>query len=173
MIVVERTLAVRVDAAVAFGYLSDFSNTARWDPAVREATRNDAGPIAPGASWHQTCRLLGITTEMTYTLAEAAPGRLVFHGRNEGATCIDTVVVRPVETGAEVTYRIELEMHGLAKLATPVIKMEFEKLGTAGANALTEALNELSPGARAAELHFPSDVPHPAALPTRSQEAQA
>ena len=68
MIVVERTLATSVAPGVALDYLSDFGNTAVWDPAVRQTTRNDAGPIAPGASWHQTCRLLGITTEMTYTL---------------------------------------------------------------------------------------------------------
>ncbi|WP_249997571.1 SRPBCC family protein [Actinoplanes sp. M2I2] len=171
MIVVERTLAVRVDAGVALGYLSDFGNTAVWDPAVRRTTRDDTGPIAPGARWQQTCRLLGVTTEMTYTLVEAAPGRLVFHGRNEGATCVDTVAVRPAGTGSEVTYRVELEVHGLVKLATPVLKMEFEKLGTAGATALTEALDELAPGARAAELRFPA-APHPT-LPPRGQEAQA
>ncbi|MCY1141925.1 SRPBCC family protein [Actinoplanes sp. Pm04-4] len=168
MIVVERTLAVRADPGVALGYLSDFGNTALWDPAVRQATRNDSGPIAPGASWHQTARLLGITTEMTYTLVEASPGRLVFHGRNEGATCVDTVAVRPAGAGSQVTYRIELEMHGLAKLATPVIKMEFEKLGTAGATALTEALNRLSPG----EHYFPATAPQPT-FPPRGQEAQA
>ena len=173
MIVVERTLATSVAPGVALDYLSDFGNTAVWDPAVRQATRNDAGPIAPGASWHQTCRLLGITTEMMYTLVEFAPGRLVFHGRNEGATCVDTVAVRPAGTGSEVTYRIELEMHGLAKLAGPVIKMEFEKLGTAGAGALAAALDQLAPGARAAELQFPADVPHSPTLPARSQEAQA
>ncbi|MCO8274737.1 SRPBCC family protein [Actinoplanes sp. TRM 88003] len=171
MIVVERTLACSADPGAALGYLSDFGNTAVWDPAVRQATRGNTGPIAPGATWHQACRLLGISTEMTYTLVEVTPGRLVFHGRNEGATCVDTVTVRPAEPGCEVTYRIELELHGLAKLATPVIKMEFEKLGTAGATALTEALDLLAPGARSAELHFPADTPHP--LPPRSQEAQA
>ncbi|MGK5684851.1 SRPBCC family protein [Actinoplanes sp. URMC 104] len=170
MIVVERTLAVDVAPGLALGYLTDFANTAAWGPAVRQTTRNGAGPIVPGSSWHQVCRILGITTELTYTLVLAEPGRLVFQGRNEGATCLDEVTVRPAGTGSEVTYRVELEMHGLAKLATPVIKMELEKLGAAGAAALTEALNRLAPDARAAELHFPAAAPHPT---TRGQEAQA
>jgi hypothetical protein len=166
MIVVERTLAVKVAPAVALGYLSDFGNTAAWDPAVRRTTRQGSGPIGPGSRWHQVCRILGITTELSYTLVEAGPGRLVFHGRNEGCTCVETVTVRPAGAGSAVTYRVELEMHGLAKLATPVIKVEFEKLGTAGAAALTEALD-----GRTAELHFPAVAPHPA--PPHGQEAQA
>ena len=134
MIVVERTLAVAAAPAPALAYLTDFANTAAWGPAVRQTTRNGAGPIVPGSSWHQVCRILGITTELTYTLVLAEPGRLVFQGRTEGATCLDEVTVRPAGTGSEVTYRVELEMHGLAKLATPVIKMELEKLGAAGAH---------------------------------------
>ena len=167
MIVVERTLAVRAAPAPALAYLTDFGNTARWDPSVRQATRQDSGPIGPGSRWRQVCRILGVTTELTCTLVEAGPERLVFHGRNEGCTCVETVTVRPVGTGSEVIYRIELEMHGLAKLATPVIKVEFEKLGTAGAAALTDALN-----ARTAELHLPVAEPH-RTVPPRGQEAQA
>ena len=166
MIVVESTLALTAARGPVLGYLTDFGHTADWDPAVQRAERNDAGPIVPGSSWHQVSRIFGITTELTYTLVAAEPDRLLFHGRNEGATCTDTVTVRPVATGSMVTYRVELEMHGLAKLATPVIKMEFEKLGTASAAALTGALDRLG---SITELHFPAAAPHIA--PARGQEA--
>ncbi|GAB2592224.1 hypothetical protein Aab01nite_37900 [Paractinoplanes abujensis] len=147
MIVVERSLAVTAAPPLALGYLADFGNTAVWDPVVRQSIRNGAGPIVPGVSWRQVCRLLGITTELTYTLVTSEPGRLLFHGRNEGATCVDTVVVRAAPSGCEVTYRVELEVHGLAKLASRLIKMEFEKVGNRGAAALTQALNSLAPAA--------------------------
>ncbi|MBM2622982.1 SRPBCC family protein [Actinoplanes sp. LDG1-06] len=167
MIVVERTLAVRVAPGPTLGYLTDFGNTASWDPAVRQTVRTGAGPIRPGSTWRQVCQFLGITTELTWMLVGAEAGRLMFHGRNEGATCVDTVVVRAAPTGSEVTYRVELEMHGLAKLASPLIKMEFEKLGTVGAAALTGALNRLD--GRATELQFPTA---PASFPTaQGQEA--
>nr|BFE75652.1 hypothetical protein GCM10020092_089530 [Actinoplanes digitatis] len=42
---------------------------------------------------------------------------------------------------------MELEMHGLAKLATPVMRMEFEKLGDETAASLTDALNRLTSAA--------------------------
>jgi hypothetical protein len=163
MIVVERTLAVTSDAGPVFGYLTDFGNTAGWDPAVQVSTRQDSGPISPGSRWLQVCKVFGVTTEMIYTLAAWEPGRLLFHGRNEGATCTDSVTVRPLAVGAEVTYRVELEMHGLAKLATPLMRVEFEKFGTAGAAALTTALNALA-GMRTTELQFPSPATPPSTV---------
>ena len=39
--------------------------------------------------------------------------------------------------------RPRLEMHGLAKLATPVMKIEFEKLGNETAARITEVLGKL------------------------------
>jgi len=147
-IVVERTFTVTAPAATVLDYLADFGNTQQWDPGTRRTTRNDSGPIAVGANWHNESKVLGVTTELTYTLCEMTAGRLVFIGRNEGATSTDTITVRPGETGTEVTYHLDLEMHGLAKLATPVMKIEFEKLGSQVAANLTGVLNRLAYPAR-------------------------
>jgi len=171
MIVVERMFAVTAAPGPVLGYLTDFGNTARWDPGVERITRREPGPLAPGASWHQARRVFGVTAELTYTLITVAPDRLVLHGRNEGATCVDTVSVRPAGTGTEVTYRVELELHGLAKLATSVLRVEFQKLGAESAVRLTAALNALAAAPRATELHFPSTPRNTA--PSRSREAQA
>ena len=46
-----------------------------------------------------------------------------------------------------MTYRADLEMHGLAKLATPVMRSEFEKLADETAARLTAALNDLASAA--------------------------
>lgn len=173
MIVVERMFAVTAAPGPVLGYLTDFGNTAQWDPAVERITRRDPGPLAPGATWHQARKVLGVTAELTYTLITVAPDRLVLHGRNEGATCVDTVCVRPAGTGTEVTYRVELELHGLAKLASRILRSEFQKLGTESAARLTTALNALARDAtpRATELHFPTTPRN--TTPTRSREAQA
>jgi carbon monoxide dehydrogenase subunit G len=157
MIVVERTFSVETTPAAALAYLTDFGNTQEWDRAAQRTIRDGSGPLTPGATWRQACRIFGITAELTWTLIEATGDRLVFHGRNEGATCTDTVLVRPAPDGTEVTYRVELEMHGLAKLAAPVMKIEFEKLGTESAAGLRLALNRL-----AAPAWRPSALPPPA-----------
>jgi hypothetical protein len=141
MIVVERTFAVTAAPGVALGYLRDFANAQEWDRSGVRTSRLGAGPIVPGTRWRHVRKLYGVTAELTYTLISSNPGRLVFHGRSEGATCVETVLVRAVPGGSEVTYRAELEMHGLAKLATPLLRPELERLAGAGVAVVTAALD--------------------------------
>lgn len=143
MTVVMRAFVVTAAPAVVLDYLRDFGHTTEWDPATRRTTRIGSGPIEVGATWHNESKVLGRTTELTYCLVAAESDRLVFTGRNEGATSTDTITVRPVAGGAEVTYHADLELHGLAKLATPVMRIELEKLGNEVATRLTEVLNRL------------------------------
>jgi carbon monoxide dehydrogenase subunit G len=145
MTIVVRTFTVTASPEDVLGFLTDFGNTRRWDPATRSTTRHGSGPVVVGTSWHNVSKVLGVTTELTYTLTVRDRDKIVFIGRNEGATSIDTITVRPVAGGSEVTYHVDLEMHGLAKLATPVMRIEFEKLGTATASRLTALLNRLAP----------------------------
>ncbi len=146
-IVVARTVIVTAPVNAVLEYLRDFGNSAQWDPAARRTTRTDAGPIGVGSRWHHEAKVLGVRAELTYTLAAADGDRLVFAGRNESATATGTVTVRPVEGGTQVTYQVELEMHGLAKLATPLLRAEAEKLGDATAGRLTDVLNRLASAA--------------------------
>ena len=146
-IVVARTVIVTAPADAVLDYLKDFGNAVQWDPAARRITRTDSGPVVVGSRWHHEAEVLGVRAELTYTLAAADGGRLIFVGRNESATSTGTVTVRPVDGGTEVTYHVDLEMHGLAKLATPVLRAEAEKLGDQTAGRLTEVLNRLASAA--------------------------
>src|SRR4030095_9746352 len=112
-IVVARTFTVSAAADAVLDYLMDFGNTERWDPATQVTTRTDPGPIVIGTRWHNKSKILGVTTELTYTLCAVESDKLVFMGRNEGATSTGTITVRPVGGGTEVTYHVDLEMHGL------------------------------------------------------------
>jgi hypothetical protein len=141
MIVVERMFAVTAAPGAVLSYLQDFANAQEWDPSARATSRLGAGPIVPGAHWRHVRKLFGVTAELTYTLITAEPGRLVFHGRSEGATCLDTVTLATLPGGTQVTYRTEIEMHGLAKLATPMMRAEIEKLASGSVAAVIAALD--------------------------------
>ena len=147
-IVVVREFEVPAAPAAVLDYLKDFGHTEQWDPGTRQTTRTGTGPITVGTTWHNESRFLGVTSRLTYTLCELTAERLVFIGRNEGATSTGTITVRPVEGGSHLSYHLNLVMHGLAKLATPVLKIEFEKLGTETVARLTEVLGKLGAQAR-------------------------
>jgi hypothetical protein len=140
MIVVERSSIVTTTPAMTLDFLRDYANLGHWHPATRRIVRAGTGPLLPGASWRHTMAIGGVVTDLTCTLLADEGWRLIFAGRSDGATSTEIVQVHPHLTGAHVGYRVELELHGLAKLATPLLKTKFEKLCTQGAARLTAVL---------------------------------
>lgn len=124
-------------------YLKDFGNAVEWDPGTQRCTRIDSGPIAPGASWHNVSKILGVTAELTYTLESVSDSNLVFVGKNKSSTSTEAIYVDAANTGSVITYRNELEMHGPIALFNPVLKLYFEKLANDTEKQLTSVLNRL------------------------------
>lgn len=143
MIDVERTFEVRQPVSVVVDYLSDFAHAEQWDPGTRSCTRTDSGPIRVGSTWHNVSEFKGKETELEYRLTELDGGRLVFVGENKTATSTDTVSVRATDAGSAITYHAQIEFHGVAKLATPFLKSEFEELGDKTVVQMTGVLNAL------------------------------
>ncbi|MBS1691669.1 MAG: SRPBCC family protein [Actinobacteria bacterium] len=140
---VSRTFDVDAAPQTVIDYLKDFANAEEWDPGTQRCVRSDAGPIAAGATWHNTSKILTVTAELDYTLTELAPQRLVFVGENASSTSIDTITVQPRGDGSVVTYRADLRMKGLAKLTAPAMKVLFERIANDTEKRLTEVLNGL------------------------------
>jgi carbon monoxide dehydrogenase subunit G len=146
MTTVSRTFTVSPPPSVVMEYLKDFSHAEEWDPGTEECTRRDQGPVRVGSTWHNKSKIAGIPTELTYKLTELTDQRLVFVGTNDTATSTDTITVRPHGTGSEITYEAVIEMSGAAKLATPLIKVVFEKIGNDTRDDMTTVINQLSAG---------------------------
>jgi carbon monoxide dehydrogenase subunit G len=142
---VERRFNVIAAPATVLGYLKDFSTAERWDPGTETCTRTSEGPVTVGSTWHNVSKVAGLTTELDYRLTEMSADHLVFVGENDSATSTDSITVRPDGAGSEVRYHAEIEMHGLAKLAAPAIKLIFEKIGNDTAERMTAVLNGLTP----------------------------
>jgi carbon monoxide dehydrogenase subunit G len=140
---VTRTFAVKASAAAVIDYLKDFSNAEEWDPGTVSCTRIDSGPIQVGSRWYNKSKIAGVSTELTYELTELDADHIVLVGTNDTATSTDTITVRPHDTGSEVTYDAVIEMRGAAKLAAPLIKVIFEKVGNDTEHDLTRVLSGL------------------------------
>jgi carbon monoxide dehydrogenase subunit G len=143
MTTVSRTFTVTPAPSVVIDYLKDFSHAEEWDPGTEQCTRNDAGPVQVGSTWHNVSKIAGVSTELTYELTELTGDRLQFIGRNDTATSTDTITVVPHEGGSEVTYEAVIEMKGAAKLTAPIIKLVFEKIGNDTEEDMTVVLNRL------------------------------
>jgi carbon monoxide dehydrogenase subunit G len=143
MTTVSRTFTVRPAPQVVVDYLKDFSHAEEWDPGTETCTRLDTGPVGVGSRWHNTSKIAGVSTELTYELKELTHERIVLVGTNETATSTDTITVRPHDDGSEVTYEAVIEMHGAAKLAAPVVKLVFEKIGNDTEDDMVRVLNGL------------------------------
>lgn len=143
MVHAQRTFPVQPKPGAVVEYLSDFAHAVRWDPGTVSCTRTDGGPLRVGSTWHNVSKFKGKETELTYELTRWDSDRLVFIGKNKTATSTDDISIAPDGTGSTITYRADIEFHGLAKLAGPFLKSEFEKLGDQTVESMTATLNDL------------------------------
>ena len=140
-----RTFDVRPEPRVVLDYLKDFSNAEDWDPGTETCTRTDSGPVRVGSTWHNVSRLAGVSTELDYTLEQLTDDTIVLVGRNDTATSTDTITVvpSPEGSGSQVTYEAVIELSGAAKVADPIMKIVFEKIGSDTEDDMTTVLNRI------------------------------
>ena len=143
MSTVSRSFEVNPPPEVVVPYLADFAHAEQWDPGTVRCVRNEEGPVAVGSSWHNTSKIVGISTELTYTLEQLSDERIVLVGRNDTATSTETIDISPAGTGSRVTYTNELHFNGAARLVTPLARLIFEKLGNDTERGLVKTLNGL------------------------------
>ncbi|ANN17390.1 polyketide cyclase [Amycolatopsis orientalis] len=143
MVDVHRTITVRTPAQTVVEYLRDFAHAEEWDPGTVSCTRADTGPIVVGAQWRNVSEFRGKKTELAYRLDRLEPGRIVFVGSNKTATSTDDLTVTEEDGTTTISYHATIEFHGLAKLADPFLKREFEKMGDELVPTMTKALEAL------------------------------
>jgi carbon monoxide dehydrogenase subunit G len=145
MTTVSRTFDVRPAPDLVIAYLKDFGNAEDWDPGTESCTRLDSGPVQVGSRWHNTSKIAGVTTELEYTLEQLTDDTIVLVGRNDTATSTDTITVVPSPDGpgSRITYEAVIELSGAAKVADPIMKVVFEKIGSDTEDDMTTVLNRL------------------------------
>lgn len=134
------TIPTRRGVEDAFDYMADFSSVAAWDPSVVRASA--LGPPGPGAKFEVVVRFAGRELPFTYeTVAYERPDRLVLRAESSTVISEDTVTVRPVGGGAEITYSAQLTAKGLLRIADPVLGSLLKRLGDNAAAGLARELS--------------------------------
>lgn len=121
----------------AYAYMADITNFEDWDPGTKsvEQTRGD-GP-GPGAEYR--LKTGGATLDYTVS-AYDPPARVQIRGKSAVVTSVDTISVTPDGDGAVVTYDADLTPNGPFKVAGPVFKIVFDRLGEKSAKGLVAKL---------------------------------
>ncbi|KYH44530.1 SRPBCC family protein [Branchiibius sp. NY16-3462-2] len=129
MVTTERTFRVNVPVERARAYLRDFANAIDWDPGTVSCVQQDDGPIAQGTKWDNVSEVFGRKTDLTYELTRDDPQRIIFKGTNKTATSIDDITLTEIGDGAlDLRYRSEVTFNGIAKVASPFLKVAFTKI---------------------------------------------
>jgi hypothetical protein len=140
---ITRTVTTAVPLPRAFAYLSDFTTTTEWDPGTVATTRL-SGDGGPGTRYRKVSRFLGRETELTYTVTELDPGRLVrLRAQNRSVVADDAMSFAGDDRSTTLTYEARLQLRGLARLARPVVAIAFRRLGTRAESGLRRSLEAL------------------------------
>lgn len=146
MVQVQRSFPVAVSMGRVVEYLKDFTHAEAWDPGTKSCARHDGGPIVVGSSWHNVSEFRGRETELEYELVRLTADHLTFVGKNKTATSTDDMAFAADGDRTSITYQATIEFHGLAKLAGPFLRREFEKLGDEVVTTMTRVLEGLPAG---------------------------
>jgi carbon monoxide dehydrogenase subunit G len=143
MVDVSRTLTVRTPLPAVVDYLKDFAHAEEWDPGTVSCVQTTDGPVGIGTEWRNVSQFRGKETTLTYRLDRAEDRRLVFVGTNKTATSTDDITFAGVDEGTTITYHAHVVFHGLAKLADPFMKKEFDRLGDELIHTMKAAVEKL------------------------------
>jgi len=129
-----------------FAYLSDFSTTAEWDPGVIEAERLGEEPVREGTEFRLLASFLGRKTPLTYRIVEYhPPSAVTFRGESPTVVSLDRITFEPSNGGTRITYDADLALKGALKLADPLLRVAFKRVGAralAGLRSTLEAGRE-------------------------------
>jgi carbon monoxide dehydrogenase subunit G len=125
-----------------FAHLSDFSTTQEWDPGVAEAERLDEGPIVVGSRVRLVADFMGRKTPLVYEVtAIDPPASITLRGENASVVSLDTMTFAPTASGGtRIVYDADLTLKGPLRVADPLLKLVFNRIGDKAAAGLRGAV---------------------------------
>ena len=144
MIKLQETASTSLSVADAFAHVGEFANIQEWDPGVISSTKTSDQPTAVGTVYALDVLNGGRKMAMQYRVtAFDADRRLVVEGSGGMVKAIDTIEFEPSPDGTKVTYKAELSLTGIARLAEPFMKGRFAEIGRSAGDGLRAWLKEL------------------------------
>ena len=141
---IERTVTVRVPLERVWAFLTDFTTTEQWDPPTVSTTLVK-GHGGVGSVYKNVSRILGLETEIEYTVVEIEPMNVFrLEGTASSMSMVDTMTFDENGGQASVTYTAEFKPEGAAKLLEPLMPLGLKKLGDDAAQSMQRELEKLA-----------------------------
>jgi hypothetical protein len=122
----------------AFTFMADLRNFAEWDPGVTAVEQVE------GEDGVFDVTVKGVPKDLVlryHTTEFDSSTRVVARAESKLLTSLDTITIAPNDDGSIVTYDAELTLNGPLKLADPVVKLMFGRIGDRAATGLIKALD--------------------------------
>lgn len=136
-----REIEVAAAPEAVFAYLSDFANTAEWDPGIVEARRLTPAPTEVGSRFEVVALFRGRRQRFEYVVTGIEdPSRIALRGEGENALSDDVITVAAGGSGTRVGYQAELRLKGVYRLAEPFLRTTFRRMGDDALDGLAARL---------------------------------
>ncbi len=131
------TVRTEQTPAEAFAYMADLRNFADWDPGVKKVVQVKGDGAGDGAEFDVTVS----GTTLRYVTKEYLPNsNLLAVAKSRTLTSTDRVTVVAEGGTTLVTYDALLELNGVLRLADPLLRLAFGRIGDRAAAGLRRVL---------------------------------
>jgi len=117
----ERTVVIDRPIEEVFAYVTDQTNTPKWQAGLLEVKRTTQGPIGVGTKHTLVRNFIGRRMEADNEYVAYEPHRLVTFRTTSGPRLVASYLFDAVADGTRLTSRVELEGAGLFGLLEPVV----------------------------------------------------
>jgi uncharacterized protein YndB with AHSA1/START domain len=133
---IEREIVINRPVEEVFDFLADGRNEPQYNPHMLRAEQTSTGTNGPGAQFRTEVTNNGRSMEMIYEItAYERPRRLAGHTIKGSIAVQSTETFDSVPGGTHFRWVMELELHGLLKLISPLVaRMMGRNLDTLLAN---------------------------------------
>jgi carbon monoxide dehydrogenase subunit G len=129
----------------AFTFVSDFSNSSRWDPGTAWSKAIDAAPPRVGARYELGVRMGSRVANMEYTVTMLEPNsRVVLAGSGSNVRAIDDIRFERTPNGTRIEYRADITLTGWLRLAAPFTGRAFAAIGRNARDGMRQTLDEMA-----------------------------
>ena len=170
MINLRETIEVPRPLDDVFSYVSDFGNSAQWDPGVAESTKTSPGRVGVGTEFDLRVRFGPRSIPMAYVIrAYEPPSRVVLEGTGDSVHALDDIEFAATPRGTRIAYAADISLRGAVGLVEPWLKGVLDRVGKNAVRGLQAALadNSATPTQPAGRSAGPPDPAGPRGLHQR------